>query len=104
MGIKKKVVRKALTPEWVLSEEWGVGRDTWNWKLYHKVGVDKTKWKVIGYYRSPDQLLESLMRKVGRVEDRGGRELIAHLENCLAVAMACSDELAKLVGEEWRVK
>ena len=83
--------RKEFIPEWVLSDEWAVSRDPLNWKLYQKRGVgDNAKWKVIGYYNLPEQLLESILARVLLTEEQGNRELIAHLENCLAVATTVS--------------
>ncbi len=54
---------KNPTPEWTLSDDWAVGRDSYNWILYQK---GKKVWKVKGYYPSVEILLKSFFRKLTR--------------------------------------
>ena len=68
-------MKKNATPEWPLSENWAVGRDSHNWILYHK---GKKNWKAKGFYPSPQALLKSFYRKLTRTEP-ADPDLILHV-------------------------
>ena len=57
-------MRKESKPKWIISEDYGVGIDSLNWKLYQRVIAKKEGkadgWKVIGYYPKLGDLFYSL--------------------------------------------
>ena len=67
---------KSASPKWLLSPEWGVGTDPYNFILYRKVGK---RWDAVGLYPSPELLLKSLYRKMLRTEP-ADPDLIRHVE------------------------
>ena len=69
-------MHKRVTPKWVLSPEWGVGIDPYNFILYRKVGK---RWDAVGFYPSPELLLKSLYRKMLRTEP-ADPDLVRHVE------------------------
>ena len=88
------------TPEWLLTEEWAIGRDTFNWTLYRKTGK---RWKPAGYYASIEQLLAAFHRKLSRTMP-AETELTQHIEVCLEVAEAAFERVSELIGAEPRKK
>ena len=80
-------MKKNATPEWSLSEDWAVGRDSYNWILYHK---SKKTWKAKGFYPSLQALLKSFYRKLTRTEPADS-DLIMHvsrISRCVEAAAA----------------
>ena len=69
-------MRKRVTPKWILSPEWGVGTDPYNFILYRKVGK---RWDAVGFYPSPELLLKSLYRKMLRTEP-ADPDLVRHVD------------------------
>ena len=67
---------KSATPTWLLSPDWGVGTDPFNWILYRKGG---TRWNAVGFYPSPESLLKSLYNKLIRMEP-ADPDLVRHIE------------------------
>ena len=67
---------KSATPKWILSPEWGVGIDKYNWILYRK---NPKRWDAVGFYPSPELLLKSLYRKMLRTEPADS-DLVRHVE------------------------
>ncbi len=89
-------------PTWILSDTWSVGRNTHNWILFRRGenhAGDPTAWKPAGYYRDPQQLLESLHRKVLRVTP-AHHDLINHLEVCVERAKTLSSRLYSQIHTE----
>ena len=80
-------------PEWRLSEDWAVTRDPYNWVLMKKTGKSWRK----TYYASPQQLLNSLHRKITRTEP-AQPDLAAYLETCLGIAQTFSRRFYDLTG------
>ena len=73
---------KDTKPKWVLTEDWGIGLDTLNWKLYkrsrnRKTGLP-TKWGAVGYYPTLEMLAESLSRRV-MLTDTEATDIVSHL-------------------------
>ena len=87
-------------PEWPLTEEWAIGRDTYNWTLYRKTGK---RWAGKGYYASVEQLLAAFHRKLSRTMP-AETELAQHIEVCLQVAEAAFQRVQRLIGAEARKK
>ena len=93
---------KSASPKWILSPEWGVGTDPYNWILYRR-GTKKDcspgDWKAVGYYATADKLLMGFYRKLTRIEDPNS-DLVKHVKACServqAAAAALSAEL-----EQW---
>ena len=77
--------KASIKPEWVLSDEWAISRDPYNWILLKKAGKSWKKY----YYASPEQLLKALHRKISRTEP-ALPDLLEYLEACLEVAQAFS--------------
>ena len=75
---------------WVMSSVWAVSRDPYNWILMRPKG---NGWRSVSYHGTPEQLLQSLYRKILRTEPPQ-TDLVRHLETCLGVAQACSERLA----------
>jgi len=77
----------------MLSDDWGVGTDRYNWILYHK---GKKAWKPVGYYPSDELLLKSFYRKLTRTEP-ADPDLVRHVEaisrRAQAAAAAFYDQL-----------
>jgi len=80
------------TPEWDLSENWGVGRDSHNWILYHK---SKKTWTAKGYYPSPETLLKSFFRQLTRTES-ADPDLVRHIES---ISRRVEAAAARLYGQ-----
>ena len=78
--MKKKYTH--AVPRWPLSDEWAVGLDACNWRLYQRIHSKKddkpTGWRVVGYYPNLGMLLESLANKVA-MNDTGNPTLKGHL-------------------------
>jgi hypothetical protein len=83
-------VNNSAAPDWLLSEEWAVGRDVHNWILYQKQGKKKKTWKPRGYYPSPEALLKSLFRRLARTEpaDPDLLQHVSRISRCVASAAA----------------
>ena len=64
------------SPKWVLSPEWGVSTDPYNWILYRRRGK---RWDAVAFYPSPELLLKSLYRKMLRTEP-ANPDLVMHVE------------------------
>ncbi len=60
----------------MLSPEWGVGTDLYNWILYRRRGK---RWDAVAFYPSPELLLKSLYRKMLRTEP-ANPDLVMHVE------------------------
>jgi hypothetical protein len=77
---------KSASPKWMLSDDWGVGTDRYNWILYHKGG---NTWKPAGYYPSDELLLKSYYRQLTRTEP-ADPDLVRHLETISRHAQAAA--------------
>ena len=82
-----------IKPKWVLSDEWAVSRDPYNWILLKKTGKSWKKY----YYASPVQLLKSLHRKITRTEP-AQPDLAEYLKTCLEIAQAFSGRFYAQTG------
>jgi len=78
-------VSQKIKPEWILSDEWAVARDPYNWILMRKTGKCWRK----TYYASPEQMLKALYRKLTRTEP-SQPDLLLHLKRCLEIAQVFS--------------
>jgi hypothetical protein len=56
--------RKQKIPTWILSDEFGIDRDKYNWILYIRGGSNTTNWKAKYYYPTPQKLLADLYQQV----------------------------------------
>jgi len=79
---------KHKSPEWLLSEEWGIGRDPYNWILYTRKRGKKL-WRAEGYFNSISNLVEFYYEKRCLV-DKPADTLAKHL---LGVAASCGCEI-----------
>ena len=77
------------TPKWVLSTEWGIGSDPFNFILYRKTG---DRWNAKGYYSSVELLLQSLYQKLTRT-DPADTDLARHVEVVSERVEACAAAL-----------
>ncbi len=80
---------KRASPTWLLSKDWGVGTDPYNWILYRK---GKKSWKAAGYYPSAELLLKSFYRKLTRIEP-ADPDLIRHVDALSRRAQAAAARL-----------
>jgi len=78
---------KSGSPDWILTDEWAVSRNAYNWILMKPKGK---RWRAVSFYPNPELLLKSLHRKILRT-DPAQPDLAQHLKVCLNVAEACSD-------------
>lgn len=94
----------AKAPRWLLSDEWAVDTDPYNWILLRrakKKDGSRGRWAPAGYYPTAEQLLQSLYRKAGRSEPLDA-DLARHLEATASAIEACSARfLAGLRGHPW---
>ena len=85
---------KCKQPQWMLNDHWAVSTDPYNWILYRLSGE---RWRPLGYYRTPELLLESLYRKLARTEPYQPT-IEQHVEHCLRVAQAAADCLLECLA------
>ena len=72
--------RKSKQPTWILNDEFGIDRNTYNWILYTRDGTgDTTRWKAISYHPTPALLLIALYRKV-ELTIPAHHDFVHHLE------------------------
>ncbi len=72
--------RKPKIPTWILSDEYGIDRDKYNWILYTRDGTgNTTRWKATSYHPSAEMLLLSLYGQVARTIPPH-HDFIHHLE------------------------
>ena len=77
---------KHKTPTWILSADWGVGSDPFNWILYERRGE---RWIAKGFYPSVESLFQSLCRKLTRAES-ADPDLVKHVEEVYERVEACA--------------
>ena len=74
-------------PRWILTEDWAIGIDPLNWKLYkrsHNRSTGKcTSWRVVGYYPKLGMLAESLTEKI-LLHDTQAHDAVSHLIRAVA--------------------
>ncbi len=75
-----KVKDMGVTPEWIVADNWAVGVDPMNWKLYRR--MPSGKWKVLGYYGSVAFLLRDMRKQIERIEDPKSDDVVTHLVEC----------------------
>ena len=80
------MMAKRKQPQWILSDDWAVSTDPYNWILYRLSG---NRWRPLGYYRTPELLLKSLHRKLLRIEPRQPT-IEQHVEHSLRVVQAAA--------------
>jgi hypothetical protein len=88
------------TPTWLLSAEWGMDTDTFNWILFRKRGE---RWSAKGYYPSVESLLQSLFRRLTRTES-ADPDLVRHVEAVSKRVEACAAALFDHLDEEVRLR
>jgi len=98
MTATEKKEDSSSSPEWVLNNVWGVGRDPMNWRLYRK--TEKGNWKIVGYFSSIKMLCRSLRQDIELSEDTGAVSIVDHLDQCLVVFQKTVNELYKNMGIE----
>lgn len=97
---------KRSEPNWILNDDWGVGIDPMNWRVYRRQVNKKTKkrggWKVVGYYPHLAMLIEGLQRDM-LLEDSDSSSLAEHVEDVLQawhVAVSSLSEQINTMGAE----
>jgi hypothetical protein len=76
-------------PKWILSADWGIDTDSFNWILYRKRGE---RWTANGFYPSVESLLQSLYKQLTRTEP-ANPDLIKHVEGVSERVAACAAAL-----------
>jgi hypothetical protein len=72
--------RKPKVPTWILSDEFGIDRDKYNWIIYVRNGDgNATRWKAVSYHPTPALLLSELYRRVERTIP-AHHDFVHHLE------------------------
>jgi len=89
-------MNRRATPQWMLSNDWGVGTDPYNWVLYRK---GKKNWRPVGYYPSDELLLKSFHRKLTRTEP-ADPDLVRHVEAISRRAQAAAAAFYDLLDAE----
>lgn len=89
---------KTKKPEWMLDDEWGIGRDNKCWMLKHRAKGKKT-WIIMGYWYRIDQLLRSYYEQRILVEP-GEQSLFAHVAKVGQQVVASQDRLARLLEKQ----
>ena len=84
------IKRYRTKPAWVLSSEWAVSRDPYNWILQRKT---INRCRNVGYYPTPEMLLQSLHLKI-LLTSPAKPDMIQHIEADLQVVQACSERFA----------
>ena len=93
MGEKKK----AKQPDWLLTEEWGISRDTYNWTLVYRPHDAKSdKWHAKGYFGSIEQLVAALHYHLGRTIE-AEPELMDHITKCSRDVSEAATRLAERI-------
>lgn len=85
---------KQAQPHWTLNDDWAIGTDSYNWKLYRRSGKG---WRPIGYYPTPEMLLKSFHQKLTRVEPPQPT-LEQYVEHCLERTQAAADRFLKCLA------
>ena len=76
-------------PKWILSADWGIDTDSFNWILYRKRGE---RWIAKGFYPSVESLLQSLFRRLTRTVP-ADPDLVRHVEAVSKRVEACAAAL-----------
>ncbi len=87
-------------PKWRLSEDYGIGLDSYNWKLYRRIWGRKTSrragWRICGYFPTLKMLIEGMQNRM-MLEDSDNPDLASHVEMALSVHTdACSSLKSQL--------
>lgn len=88
-----------MNPRWILNETWAISTDPLNWKLLQRTlnkAGEPSKWKVVGYYPTPEMLLSSLLRKI-QLAGSDEPDLIEHLNHALRTATAAYSAFTELL-------
>lgn len=85
---------KNTTPKWLLSADWGVSSDPFNWILYERRGE---RWIAKGFYPSVESLLRSLYQKLIRTEPADS-DLVRHVEAISRRVQACAAALSNQIN------
>ncbi len=81
---------KSAFPTWVLSDEWAITRDKYNWILLRNGG---SRPRSESFYPTPESLLKSLHRKISRTMP-AETDLLDHLEVAYKAGERLSDRLS----------
>ena len=79
--------------EWLLSEDWAVSRDAYNWCLMRPKGKG---WQAVSFYPTPEMLLKRLHEKILRTIPFNP-DLLEHLE----VAYKVGERLSQRLSEQF---
>jgi len=90
------IMSKPGSPDWILSDEWAVSRNPFNWIL---MKPKRNGWRAVSYYPSPGLLLKSLHRKILRT-DPAQPNLVRHIKSCLSVAEVCSERFSEYIDTQ----
>ena len=94
---------KSNEPNWMLTDDYAVGIDPLNWKLYRRTMDKKTGlpkgWKVIGYYPKLRKLLDGVMEAL-MLTETDAVDIPAHvnaaIEACDSAASALNRFMAAM--------
>ena len=81
---------KSRSPDWILSDEWAVSRDSYNWILQARKG---DRWRAVSYNPTPELLLKSLHRQISSTMP-ANPDLLQHLEIAYKAGERLSDKLS----------
>ena len=88
-------------PRWILTDDWAVDIDSLNWKLkkrsYNAKTGKPTKWKVVGYYQSLNQLADSLTDKV-MLHDTEANDIVTHVIRAVSAVECVLEALKDQMG------
>lgn len=76
------MAKETKDPRWILSEDWAVDVDHFNWRLYqriHNKDGEPAGWKILGYYGKLETLLKHLHEYMLRHSKEPEENLMSHI-------------------------
>ena len=92
---------KTTEPNWMLTDDYAVGIDPLNWKLYRRTMDKKTGnpkgWKVIEYHPTLKRLLSSVMDAL-MLTDTGAADIPTHVKTVIEACESASSALDRFMS------
>lgn len=96
--------KQSKQPDWILSEEWGISRDPYNWTLVYRPHDAKSdRWHAKGHWGKVEQLIEGWYRHMS-MNAEAEPELMDHITKCSRDVSEAAERLALQMAEDERLK